>query len=163
MKLAHRAVLAGAILVAAFATSSTARAQWAPNTGGINYWLGSSHGSLGGYANFSSPYATGRVPTPPYFALHPPVYYSYPVPRTYGYSPFAYPGIVMTPEVVQRPEPEEITNPYVKPSSKAAEVKTKDRVARSQPVPQMVINPYAGQSGLKAGFELAQLLERPQK
>ena len=25
----------------------------------------------------------------PYFALHPPVYYSLPVPRTYGYSPFS--------------------------------------------------------------------------
>ena len=35
----------------------------------------------------------------PYFAAHPPVYYSYPVPRTYGYSPFAYPPYVMTPEV----------------------------------------------------------------
>src|ERR1700742_789907 len=36
----------------------------------------------------------------PYYALHPPVYYSYPVPRTYGYSPFAYPPSVMTPDVV---------------------------------------------------------------
>src|SRR5436305_2234169 len=35
----------------------------------------------------------------PYFALHPPVYYSYPVPRTYGYSPFAYGPEVMTPDV----------------------------------------------------------------
>lgn len=31
----------------------------------------------------------------PYFALHPPVYYSRPVPRTYGYSPFAlFPGMI---------------------------------------------------------------------
>ncbi len=44
-------------------------------------------------------YGLGLVPTPPYFALHPPVYYSCPVPRSYGYSPFAYPGCVQTPEV----------------------------------------------------------------
>ena len=33
----------------------------------------------------------------PYFALFPPVYYSYRVPRTYGYSPFAYPPGILTP------------------------------------------------------------------
>ncbi len=33
----------------------------------------------------------------PYFALHPPVYYSYRIARTYGYSPFAYPPGVLTP------------------------------------------------------------------
>jgi hypothetical protein len=53
----------------------------------------------------------------PYFAAHPPVYYSYPVPRTYGYSPFAYPPYVMTPDVADDCAPVEITNPYV-PSSK---------------------------------------------
>ena len=49
----------------------------------------------------------------PYFALHPPVYYSEPVPRTYGYSPFAYPPGVMTPELVGEPQPVTINNPYV--------------------------------------------------
>ncbi len=44
-------------------------------------------------------YGLGLVPTPPYFALHPPVYYSCPVPRSYGYSPFAYPPCVQTPQV----------------------------------------------------------------
>ena len=44
-------------------------------------------------------YGLGIVPTPPYFALHPPVYYSCPVPRSYGYSPYAYPGCMQTPEV----------------------------------------------------------------
>jgi hypothetical protein len=36
--------------------------------------------------------------TPPYFAIHPPVYYSYVVRRPYGYSPFPYPPDVLTPE-----------------------------------------------------------------
>jgi hypothetical protein len=40
-------------------------------------------------------YSTESVP---YFSLHPPVYYSYRVARTYGYSPFAYPPGVQTPD-----------------------------------------------------------------
>jgi hypothetical protein len=47
----------------------------------------------------------------PYFALFPPVYYSYPVARSYGYSPFAYPPGTVTPEVA--PGPVEFINPYV--------------------------------------------------
>ena len=43
-------------------------------------WCGSSPW----YTGYSSEYV-------PYYAMHPPVYYSYPVPRPYGYSPFAYP------------------------------------------------------------------------
>ncbi len=58
-------------------------------------------------------YLNGSIPVPPYFALHPPVYYSAPIPRTYGYSPFAYPGTVPTPEIVTPAEPEVIENPHV--------------------------------------------------
>jgi hypothetical protein len=79
----------------------------------------------------------------PYFALHPPVYYSYPVPRPYGYSPFAYLPNVMTPDII--PEPVEIINPYV-PSSKnerAEEPKTDKAAAlRAQPQPLVIINPF---------------------
>src|SRR3970040_1649331 len=53
-----------------------------------------------------------RYEVPP-FAASPPVYYSYPVPRTYGYSPFAYPPHVMTPEIEGKPTAVEIVNPYV--------------------------------------------------
>ena len=35
----------------------------------------------------------------PFYAKFPPVYYSYPVARPYGYSPFAYPPGIMTPEL----------------------------------------------------------------
>ena len=58
-------------------------------------------------------YSLGRVPVPPYFSLHPPVYYSYPVPRTYGYSPYAYPGTVMTPEIVSPAAALPIENPHM--------------------------------------------------
>ena len=81
----------------------------------------------------------------PYFAAHPPVYYSHPVPRTYGYSPFAYPPHVMTPEIVGEPQPLEIINPYV-PSSQQTPVEPQsDRSAarEAQPEPLLVVNPYA--------------------
>ena len=39
-------------------------------------------------------YSFGRLP---HFAQFPPVYYSHPVARPYGYSPYAYPGWVQTP------------------------------------------------------------------
>jgi hypothetical protein len=79
----------------------------------------------------------------PYFAAHPPVYYSYPVPRTYGYSPFAYPPQVMTPDVVEPTAgPVEIINPYV-PSSRGARPEA-DSTAKSmsQPQPLVIINPF---------------------
>jgi hypothetical protein len=80
----------------------------------------------------------------PYFALHPPVYYSYPVPRTYGYSPFAYPPYVMTPDIVEEAKPVTIINPYV-PGTKPASNETKtDRSAStaSNPEPLVIINPF---------------------
>jgi hypothetical protein len=80
----------------------------------------------------------------PYFALHPPVYYSYPVPRTYGYSPFAYPPGIMTPDVVEQSKPVTIINPYV-PSTKPAASETKtDRSASttSSPEPLVIVNPF---------------------
>jgi len=80
----------------------------------------------------------------PYFALHPPVYYSYPVPRTYGYSPFAYGPWVMTPEVAPAPTPVTIINPYVPNAEKAPVSEASDRSAAVSPQPQplVIINPY---------------------
>jgi hypothetical protein len=87
----------------------------------------------------------------PHFSLHPPVYYSYPVPRTYGYSPFAYPPGVMTPEFVGQVQPLEIINPHV-PQPEGSEQKSasvkQDRTAavsrpkRMQPEPLVIINPF---------------------
>jgi hypothetical protein len=56
---------------------------------GCPYYTG-----YGGFGWQPSYYASESLP---YFSLHPPVYYSYRVPRTYGYSPFAYPPGVLTP------------------------------------------------------------------
>jgi len=89
------------ILVVALAAAD-AKAQW----GGLPGFPG-----YGGYGyNGYSVYDQDRQP---YFALHPPVYYSYPpVPRTFGYSPFAYPGWIKTPDHACAVDPQTIMNPY---------------------------------------------------
>jgi hypothetical protein len=70
----------------------------------------------------------------PYFALHPPVYYSYPVARTYGFSPFPYPPEVLTPELPPAPV---IGNPFAVNAAKSA------TDAAEKPLPQRMDNPYA--------------------
>ena len=159
MRFSHIALLVVAVFLLVGTTSSSVQAQVAPGCGGVNYWLGG--GGLGGShfgRGYSSPYAMGRIPTPPYFALHPPVYYSHPVPRTYGYSPFAYPGIVATPEIVAAPVPAEVINPHVTPSAKASVEKIETRTAQAKP--KMIVNPFVTNPGLKPGVELASLPER---
>jgi hypothetical protein len=96
----RRLSIASLLVVAAgLVSASEAHAQWGYS--GYNGYNG-----VGVY----SIYDQDRLP---YFALHPPVYYSKPVPRTFGYSPFAYPGWVPTPALPQSYEPVTIVNPYV--------------------------------------------------
>jgi len=82
----------------------------------------------------------------PYFAEHPPVYYSFPVPRTYGHSPYAYPGTFRTPEIEMAPAPLMIENPHVTPEQVEPEAKInaeKDSTASKKlPRPLIVVNPY---------------------
>jgi hypothetical protein len=81
----------------------------------------------------------------PYFSAHPPVYYSYPVPRTYGYSPFAYPPYVMTPEMGEESAPVEITNPYVPSSKQEQPQNPSDKTAsrnKHHVEPLVIDNPY---------------------
>ena len=84
----------------------------------------------------------------PYFAAHPPVYYSYPVPRTYGYSPFAYPPYVMTPEVaMDAAQPVEIVNPYVPQNDSQPQADQSAATQRNQPEPLVIINPFVAAKG----------------
>lgn len=69
-------------------------------------------GGFGGYGGYNVYTNSDR---PPFYAMFPPVYYSYPVPRPYGYSPFAYPPGTMTPEVLGDVAGATITNPHVLP------------------------------------------------
>ncbi|MCR4413955.1 MAG: hypothetical protein NUV77_16185 [Thermoguttaceae bacterium] len=94
-------------------------------------------GHHGGYYILVSPqlYPRERLP---HFALYPPVYYSVPVPRTYGYSPFAYPPGYPTPEVVcTPPTPVTIYNPFVPKSQTANPADSK--VAQK---PLRIANPF---------------------
>lgn len=108
-------LLAGGSLIAASAQA---------DGGGYGFWPGW-WGSLG----IASDYYIGNVPTPPYFALHPPVYYGQRVGMPYGNSPLPRP-----PRPVLREEREfvaaaaprtpvmglMILNPYVPPTTDAA-------------------------------------------
>ena len=90
-----------------------------------------------GYGFYDYYHYHGLVMNIPHFALHPPVYYSYPVPRTYGYSPFAYPPGTPTPELefeeAEEVQPTVIRNPYF-------DGEIKGDVTRAQP--RVISNPY---------------------
>lgn len=80
----------------------------------------------------------------PHFALYPPVYYSLPVARPYGHSPFAYPPGYLTPQ----PEPASvrpvtILNPYV--PGKVGEDPSPS-AGRTAARPVRVYNPFVGTS-----------------
>ncbi len=108
------------------------------------------HAQCGGGCGFGFGYGIGALYNSldynvPYFAAHPPVYYSAPVPRTYGYSPFAYPPNVMTPEIVEPIAALEITNPFV-PSSAKQPAESIDQTTQAQPTeasPLVISNPFA--------------------
>ncbi|MCA9166639.1 MAG: hypothetical protein KDB23_03180 [Planctomycetales bacterium] len=120
------------------ATSASAQTLGAYGCGGFAQpgWMGYAH----------SPYAMGQIPVPPYFALHPPVYYSAPVPRSYGYSPYAYPGTMETPAIVM---PEIIENPHVEKMPAPAQ-ETNMKVVRAQ----VINNPFV-RAELQASSQVA--------
>jgi hypothetical protein len=126
------------IVAALFAAAPNASAQgYCGNNGGGWGWGGYDMGYMYGQMAYNVPH----------FAAFPPVYYSYPVPRTYGYSPFAYPPGTMTPEVVMddAAQPVEIINPYV-PSKETSTTSADQSAAvapkNTQPQPLVIINPY---------------------
>jgi hypothetical protein len=91
-------------------------------------------------ADLTPLYSVGAIPLPPYFALHPPVYYDMPVPRTYGYGPWAYLPYMTTPEIAE-PVPEIIQNKFVpKPVKQESD---KPKMAQA---PLIIRNPYVIQT-----------------
>jgi len=114
--------------------------------GGFGVFGGGGGGGYGfGYFNYGSGINNSNDHIP-FYALYPPVYYSYPVPRPYGYSPFAYPPGIATPET---PIPAEFLNPYVprKAESKPASERTTG--------PRMYINPFVAQGRAASSVSLA--------
>lgn len=124
-------VVLGVLLVAG--TASQASAQFGPGGYGL------------GFFNYGGNYYGGNYRVP-YYALFPPVYYSYPVPRTYGYSPFAYPPGTVTPAAAPQTAAVEYINPYVDQpgSTPSKETSTADKTAST--APRMYLNPYVKQA-----------------
>jgi hypothetical protein len=117
-------VLVVAVLLALGLSASQASAQGILGPGA--YGLG--------FFNYGA-YGNDMYYRIPYYALFPPVYYSYPVARPYGYSPFAYPPGTITPEVQQKTAAVEYLNPFVPQRPKIGEDKTAS-------APRMYYNPF---------------------
>ena len=130
-----KSILAGGLAaVSVLVSASAAQAECG---------CGHAHGTYGYYGGYyGRNYNAYLDEQPPYFAVHPPVYYSLPVPRTYGYSPFAYPGTVMTPEI-EPTGPLDIINPHVPQEPKAATPASDQTAFR----PQVVLNPFVATPG----------------
>ena len=122
--------VAVAVLLAAGVCASRASAQVSvlgPGAYGLGFF---DYGST----NYGGNY---RIP---YYALFPPVYYSYPVARPYGYSPFAYPPGTVTPEAPQQAvAPVEYRNPLVPQRTASPTDKTAS-------LPRMYYNPYVAEA-----------------
>ena len=115
--------------------------------------------------NFAPSYNVYSLDRIPHFAQFPPVYYSYPVARPYGYSPYAYPGWVQTPAVNPvHVAPVIIQNPYASftsppkreslpevidtPKSKGVSVTPAESLQAVQPpaaTPLIIKNPHIAQ------------------
>ena len=81
----------------------------------------------------------------PFYALYPPVYYSYPVARPYGYSPFAYPPGTLTPDVAPRPAAAMYQNPYV-----PRRTPTESTTDQTASVAKMYYNPFVTRNRMAA-------------
>jgi hypothetical protein len=140
----RRPLLVAALLLLASTVANNASAQCG-NGGGFYGGYGYGYWDIGRLYNVLSQNV-------PYYAAFPPVYYSVPVPRTYGYSPFAYPPGVMTPEV-EFSQPVTINNPYfkgekVEPAKLERRAEGADKTTSVTPLrgPQVVVNPFVRES-----------------
>ena len=133
----RRTLLLAVALMIPLATSQDASAQC-----GLN--------GCGGYG-YGCAFDIGRLyrvlaDNVPHYAAFPPVYYSLPVARSYGYSPFAYPPGYPTPEVSVA-QPQTIENPYMndQPANGSGDGAAAEDTTTSieAPTPPLVINnPY---------------------
>ncbi len=139
-------VLVASLLVLAAVTCVAAPAQ------AYDFGLGDNC-NLYGYRSASSLYSLGYIPTPPYYAIHPPVYYGQRYFRTYGESPYARPARSSRPLIV---DVQLIKNPFyqgavtmpampevdaIEQRDTTQDVEPEDQVAAT-PTAQLIINPY---------------------
>ena len=117
------------LMIAGLALSALAASEARAQAGGGPTALGYAFFGNGLYNSYDRP---------PFYALFPPVYYSYPVARPYGYSPFAYPPGFTTPEG-EPVQAKEVINPFV---PRKAVTQAKERTAAA---PRMLVNPFVEQ------------------
>jgi hypothetical protein len=134
-------VLALAVVAAAVILMPTAANAQGPAVSPYVAW-----GYYGPYPYLGSV----NQPKIPYYALYPPVYYSYPVARPYGYSPFALPPGV-EPVEPQEPMAEEIINPFYRAKGNDSEAKSPEdngnrsasgTPAKTASLRRTIINPH---------------------
>lgn len=99
------------------------------------YGIGNcSFGNFNAYGASGTLYGSGYLHVPPYYAIHPPVYYSHQYYRPYGWTPFAQPSFIAP--VALKPEPRLVVNPHVE--VKEVKKAKPDNTAKSE----MIVNPY---------------------
>ncbi|WP_254509316.1 hypothetical protein [Anatilimnocola floriformis] len=147
----RRFALLCSVLLLALVSANVAQAQF-PYGGDVAAWNGwGGYGGGGGWGYLGT--RVGFVPQPPYYAIHPPVYYSAQIiRRPYGYSPYAYPPTY--PQFGQQmiesrssaaSDPTVFINPYAQPNGGGQLPPPRVGPAagdNSSVQPQMIINPY---------------------
>jgi hypothetical protein len=122
-------VVCGVLLSACLATEASAQIGIGPGAYGL------------GFFNYDTNRHGGSYYRVPYYSLFPPVYYSYPVPRTYGYSPFAYPPGTITPAAAPQVAAIEYINPFVRPDAEPAGNDAGDRAPKEDATTATVAPP----------------------
>ena len=87
-------------------------------------------------------YSLGRLPLPPYFALHPPVYYGIRYTRPYGASPFASVSQLHAPQQGYAAVPWRTEVPGNPPSRQTHPQTPPAKTARTAERSRVIINPY---------------------
>ena len=144
-----KSVLIGAaVLVASLMITNESRAQYGYGGGigsGLPYY---------GFGYSGSLYGLGYVPVPPYFALHPPVYYSHEIRRRpMGDSPYAYPAGRPAPE----PRRQFSLNPFL--PGPAIEEGQQQTSQANDSVAKVMRNPFYGDS--EQSLAASQLIYNP--
>jgi hypothetical protein len=121
-----------------------------------DYWYGHYAGWYQ-YPFGNDVYRLGNVPTPPYFAIHPPVYYGKRVGMPYGNSPYTRPPrpVVRVSPQSKKQQPARgvmIENPFVKQKKKAKGSKKKKDLSSK---PKIIVNPYVVSDEPKETEQLA--------
>jgi hypothetical protein len=137
-KLLKHFVRLAAIAIILMLTNLSVSAAWPYNQFYPNCYVGN--------------YSTYSQESIPYYALYPPVYYSYPVARTYGLYPFAYYAEAAPSQSVAI-EPKMVRNSFVE--QKSVE---EPKLLSQQPL--RIVNPFVEQAGVsnqvqKASWEKA--------